>query len=124
MSQIRYKFVNSLEGSAIVFDGVSLTLEMLKRAIVTQERLTASGMDLVVTDTAGTPYAPGATILKNTSVLVKQKAPAAKTVYVSSGSAIPGLGSVALSGADPRLAQNPCVTLHCGSESRWLASPR
>ncbi len=94
-SQIRYKFVNSREGegSVVVFDGISLSMDLLKRAIVNQEKLTASGMDLVVTDTSGIIFAPTAIVLKNTSVLVKQKAPTLKTVHVSSGSVIPGLGA-------------------------------
>ena len=93
-SIIRYKFVNSREGegSVVVFDGASLSMDLLKRAIVSQEKLTASGMDLVVTDTSGVVFAPSDAVLKNTSVLVKQKAPQSKTVHVSSGSAIPGLG--------------------------------
>lgn len=52
-SQIRYKFMHSRDSSTLLFDGVSLSLEALKRAIIEREHLQASGMDLVVMDTAG-----------------------------------------------------------------------
>jgi hypothetical protein len=90
-SQIRYQFLHSRDSHAVKFDGVSLPLESLKREIVSQNNLHASGMDLVITDTGGVIFQPNSHIPKNTSVFVKQRAPEERTVHVAAGG-IPGLG--------------------------------
>lgn len=140
MSTIRYKFVNAKDSASLLFEGVSLSTDALKRAIAEREHLMNGGSDLVITDTSGIgafgrwgegggclcrggrcrhaltpparqpprahaprPFLPpcraefpvGADIPKNTSVLVKQRAPVAQTVRIAAappgGSFIPGL---------------------------------
>ena len=100
-SRIRYQFVNSTNSpEPLLFSGSSLTLDALKRLIVEREGLGDSGMDLVITDTAGMEFTAGMEIFKDTSVRVKQRAPQERTVRVGASSAaaaaaaaIPGLGS-------------------------------
>lgn len=92
-SQIRYQFMHSREVRVVKFEGVSLPLDSLKREIISQNSLQASGMDLVVSDTGGSVYPPNSYIQKNTSIIVKQRPPEERTVYVGAGGggAIPGL---------------------------------
>jgi hypothetical protein len=50
-STIKYKFLNSKDSDVILFEGISLSLDALKRAVIERKNLTASGADLVVMDT-------------------------------------------------------------------------
>jgi hypothetical protein len=49
-SVIKYKFKNAKDSDVILFEGISLPLDALKRAIVDKKGLHESGADLIITD--------------------------------------------------------------------------
>ena len=104
-SQIRYQFLHSRDTQLVRFDGPTLSLELLKREIAAQNSLYAQGVDLVITDTSNAAFPPGSQVHKNTSVLVRSRAPLGAAIVVGAaeaglagggggggGGGIPGLG--------------------------------
>ncbi len=120
-SQIRYQFLHSRDTQLVRFDGATLSLDLLKREIAAQNSLYAQGVDLVITDTSGGAFPPGSQVHKNTSVLVRSRAPVGAAIVVGAaegasagggggGGGIPGLGGGG--GAGP---MKRCVCIGLGA---------
>jgi hypothetical protein len=92
-SQIRYQFHHARDVLVVRFEGATLPLELLKKEIASQNSL-HSASDLVITDTSGAVFGPGSQVHKNTSVLVKSKAPVGPAIVMGAADSggIPGLG--------------------------------
>jgi hypothetical protein len=130
-SQIRYQFLHSRDTQLVRFDGGTLAVEALKKEIAAQNGL-YSALDLVVTDTGGVPFPPGAPVHKNSSVLVRSKAPVGPAIVVGvaegsgaagGGSAIPGLGGSGGSGAMHRCVAGHALAQGGGNELFYCATP-
>lgn len=116
-SVIRYQFLHSRETQVVRFDGPSLSLDALRREIAQQNSLHSMGADLVITDTGGSAFAQGSQVHKNSSVLVKSRAPGGPAIVVGATDAatggIPGLG-----GAVKRCGAGGCTRARMGGRGR------
>lgn len=72
MSSVHYKFKSSNDYNTVTFDGLHISLADLKKAIMTQKKITRAMFDLQVTNAqTGEEYSSaGALIPKNASVVI------------------------------------------------------